>query len=293
MTEAGALPRAIRHPGPVQPARLLVQPCTAVPVALTLQPGRAFGTAVAEAFAAAGFAGGYLRLRDAPMARLDYVIPARAPDDGHAAWYSATRRAGPGARILDAGLHLGLRDGAPFLHCHGLWTDAGGGVRMGHLLPSDAALAAPHRATGWGLRGAVLDVADDAETRFRLFAPRGEGAPAEHGGDGPRDGAAKALLMVLRPNQDVTRAIEAACAAGGLQDARIEGIGSLVGAEQAGGDGTASFATEVLLCDGWLRDGRCTLDAAVVGLEGEISEGGLVAGRNPVCVTFELLAIGA
>jgi hypothetical protein len=52
-----------------------------------------------------------------------------------------------------------------------------------------------------------------------------------------------------------------------------------------------SYATEVLITDGSLRHGRCTLEIALVGLDGTISHGRLLRGSNPVCVTFELLIV--
>jgi predicted DNA-binding protein with PD1-like motif len=38
---------------------------------------------------------------------------------------------------------LGERDGAPFFHCHALWTEAGGRAGGGHILPEETVVAEP------------------------------------------------------------------------------------------------------------------------------------------------------
>ena len=281
--------RTIRHPGPLAEERHAALACKAVPLTLALAPGRPINTAVAEAFAANGYEGGYVRLKDVAMRRMDYVIPAASPDADHAVWYSETRAPGTGGVIRDAGLHMGRRNGDPFLHCHGLWEVAGDGLRMGHLLPFDAELAGPIETEAFALAGALLEVVDDAETNFRLFGPRpAADRPA------PPD-AYDAVLATVRPNGDISHAIEALCAEQGIGTASVHGIGSLIGADYADGTHVASRATEVLIRDGRVRSapgGPCAmLDIALVGMDGEIRSGTLVRGRNPVCVTFELLLL--
>jgi hypothetical protein len=46
-----------------------------------------------------------------------------------------------------------------------------------------------------------------------------------------------------------------------------------------------------LVTNGFVRDGRCALDIALVDMDGRISAGRLRHDGNPVCVTFELLVI--
>ncbi|TJW96393.1 MAG: DUF296 domain-containing protein, partial [Mesorhizobium sp.] len=55
----------------------------------------------------------------------------------------------------------------------------------------------------------------------------------------------------------------------------------------------SSYATEVLVTDGAVRSGCCTLAIALVGMDGVISAGRLRRGANPVCVTFELLILAS
>jgi hypothetical protein len=274
--------RSIRHPGPIAAERSVVVPCRAEAIRLSLEPGRSVNQAVAEAFERAGMPGGYVRLAGVPVSPMRYVIPGPAtPDGSHAAWYSDTFAPGGVSTIEDAGLVAGRRDGAPFLHCHGLWRTPE--RRMGHLLPLESELAEPVEAEAWAVSAAVFDAADDPETAFRLFRP----LPCAEG----RDGGRAALLCAFRPNQDIGEAIEAACRLHGFRDASVHGIGSLVGADFEGGGRISSYATEVLVRQGAVAGGRATLDIAMVGMEGEIGEGTLRRGVNPVCVTFEILIV--
>lgn len=289
--DAGKLMRQIVHPGPVARERLAAVPCRVRPLRLTLQPlaGETVLAALARAFADAGYAAGYACLEDVTMARMNYVIPAASPDDSHAAWYSATHEGGPGSRISRAGLHLGQRDGVPFLHCHGIWTPAGRSEAMGHLLPFEAELAGPVGVDVLAISGAQLVTRLDAETNFPLFAP--EAAPPAPGeAERERTGSARGLLLTIRPNVDVCAMISEACEAAGFAAASVHGIGSLVGADYEDGTSVSSYATEVLVRSGsWRRSEGTCLDIALVGLDGAISTGILRQGCNPVCVTFELL----
>lgn len=210
--------RTISHPGPVAARRHAAVACRAVPLTLTLEPGRSINAAIAEAFASQGFEGGFVDLVDVPMSRMDYVIPAASPDGKHAAWYSDTRSPEKGGTIRSASVHMGQRDGEPFFHCHGQWEVPGEGLKMGHLLPFDAEVARTVKVSAIGLSGALLDVTDDAETNFRLFAPspRTPVAAGEKGG--------KAVLATVRPNEDICEQIEAICSEHDIDTARVVGL---------------------------------------------------------------------
>ena len=275
--------RSIRHPGPVSRERFFAVPCTAVPLRLTLAAGISINEAVGRAFAEAGLAGGYIRLAGASVDPMRYVIPAAAPDDTHAAWYSETFAPAGVTVIEDAGLVVGRRDGEPFLHCHGLWTPTDGERRMGHLLPLDSCLCEPVEVAAWGVAGALFDVREDEETNFRLF----RAVPAEatrH--DGP-----PAIACTIKPNEDIAPTIERICRENGIGDASVHGIGSLVGATFTEGPEMTSYATEVLVTAGRVRAGRCGLDIALVGMDGSIGGGRLRHDDNATCVTFELLIV--
>ncbi len=266
--------RRVRHPGPAQVPRACVLPVQARPVTVTLRAGLTFLQAAAQALD--GHDGAVLTLADVALDPLAYVIPGPAPGDGHAAWYSATHHMGPGATVIAGCAHLGWRDGAAFMHCHGVWTDARGARHMGHLLPDTARLAHDCTVTGWALSGGALVARPDPETRFTLLRPE-RGAP-------PSAAGAPAHLVTLRPNQD----IGAALAATGL-DGPVLGLGSLVGTALAGGTGLDSYATEILLTGGHVGAGTATLDAASIGLDGRMVTGRLAPGVNSVLITAELL----
>ncbi|WP_395774558.1 DUF296 domain-containing protein [Agrobacterium pusense] len=278
-----ALPRSIVHPGPETPERFRAIGCRAHPVTLTVRAGMCVNEAIADAFAERGFEGGYIRLKNVPMKRLEYVMPAAAPDASHAAWYSETFSM-PEGTIIDAGLHMGRRDGQPFLHCHGSWKSAQGVVSMGHLLPFEAEFAQETQVEALALDGAILDARQDEETNFPLFTPIPR--PPRH-----QDAGLRALLCTVRPNTDICLALEAACTEFGLPEADVNGIGSLIGADYDDGTTINAYASEILIRAGHISSDseRTALDIAMVDLTRHISGGRLVRGKNPVCVTFELL----
>ena len=267
--------RLIRHPGAEASDRADVLPCQTVPVRIPLRKGLTLTQAIQDAMDAAGFRYGYLRLDGVELAPLAYVMPAPAPGDGHAAWYSATQTRGQ-ERITHGGAHLGLRDGKAFVHCHAL-CDSGA---MGHVLCDDSLIAQDVTITGWGLRGAGLVAQEDAETRFTLFRPH----PAFPQGEG-------ALLITLRPNQDITTALAEIALAHGVDHARIEGIGSLVGTCFSNGCSIDSYATEILLLNGRLDEGKADMLIASVGFDGISQQGSLARNQNAICVTAEILLV--
>lgn len=277
--------RTIRHPGPVSPVRAQVAACRAGPLALRLRAGQSVNAAVTGALAEAGHASGYVDLDGLAISPMHYVIPAPAPDASHVAWYSDTRSPAGIVTVERAGVIAGVRDGEPFIHCHGVWREGEGERRAGHLLPHEAIVARDVEVEGWGLSGAAFVARDDGETNFKLFA-----AELVEGGDASSS-VARALACTLRPNCDVSASIEHLCRSHGLRDASVFGVGSLVGVDFANGAHVASYATEVMVRRGTVVDGRCDLDVALVDMDGTVHEGRLAPGRNPVCVTFELVVV--
>jgi hypothetical protein len=262
------------HPGPVAPQRWAVAACDAEAVDVTAPAGETLVASLAEALA--DYDGAWLMIENAPMARLDFVIPGVDPTGAHAAWYAGPHRMGAGARIVRAGLHLGWRQGARFAHIHGHFTAPGWqGPTMGHLLPMESRLAGPTRLRGFGLRGAALHVALDDETGFPLFQPR-------QGGTG---GAAR--LVTLRPNQDIGAALVQALP--DIPKAQVFGLGSLIHPKTH--ESIDSFATEILLTGGRIDAGQAVISADIVTLDGQTHSGTLQPGANAVCVTAELLVL--
>jgi predicted DNA-binding protein with PD1-like motif len=277
--------RSIAHPGPVSPERFRAARGSIERRSVTLRSGCSANEAIGEAIAAAGFSGGYLRLKDAAMEPMGYVIPAASPDDKHAAWYSDIFAPAGVTRVEDAGFNIGSRDGKSFFHCHGIWMEPDGRRRMGHLLPDLACFQKPVEAEMIGIRGARFEATEDAETNFKLFMPE------RHGKVNPAGG--RALLAQVRANADICHTIEETCRLHRIESAVIHGIGSLIGVEFTNGTVVDSYATEALITRGELFDRHgereCRLDIALVDMDGAIWEGTVKRGVNPVCVTFEVL----
>ncbi len=282
--------RRLAQPGPALLPRVESVPGHARHLAFTLEPGLSLQEAVIRPLRAAGLASAMLELEGGALAPFAYVLPALSPDPGHAAWYSDTHAPAGGARLERACATLGLRDGQPSLHCHAIWVEADGTRRAGHVLAERSILAAPIAARAWGLSGVAFQAAPDAETNFTLFRP----VPREEAA-APPPGAARIAALRIRPNEDVTEALEAACRRHGFARAAPRGsIGSLVGARFADGRVVEDIATELLVTGGGIAPDaagapRGELAVALVDMRGRLHEGRLLRGRNPVCITFELL----
>ncbi|WP_245571811.1 PCC domain-containing protein [Microvirga subterranea] len=237
--------------------------------------------AVAKGFADAGCAGGIVFFQGGRFEPFRYVMPAASADPRYAAWYSETYEPEGPVTIVRAAAIVGVRDGGPFLHCHGIW-DTAEGHRAGHMLAPMTSVAQAAEVSGIGFRSATFQAMPDSETNFTLFEP------VQKAGVG--DGA---LLAKVRPNEDITLAVEEICSRHGITSARVHGIGSLNGVRFVDGTEVPSYATEVLIRQGSVRtvDGRpqARLDIDVVDMDGGIFSGELVRGDNPVCVTFELV----
>jgi predicted DNA-binding protein with PD1-like motif len=279
----------LAQPGPALLPRVESVPGLACPLAFTLEPGLSLQEAVIRPLRAAGFASAMVELESGALAPFAYVLPAHSPDSTHAAWYSDTHAPAGGARLERACATLGLRDGQPSLHCHAVWTEAGGSRRAGHVLTERSIVAAPIIARAWGLSGAAFQAAPDAETNFTLFQPVSQ-EPST-----PSPGASRVAAIRIRPNEDVTEALEAACRQHGFARAVPRGsIGSLVGARFTDGRVVEDIATELLVTGGGLAPDaagvpRGELAVALADMRGQVHEGWLLRGRNPVCITFELL----
>ena len=272
-------PRRLVQPGPAFEPRLETVAGQAVPFALTLAPGLSLLDAVTRAVHAAGFDSATLELEGGAFGPFAYVLPAPAPDATHAAYYSATHQPVAGARLERACITFGRRAGRPWLHCHAIWTEAAG-RRGGHVLPEETVIAAPIAARAWGLAGIALVSEPDAETNFTIFRPVPAAAPAV-------PGAVRALALRIRPNEDLPAALATAAERHSFRDPVLRGsLGSLIGARFAGGAGVEDYATEML----FTGDG---LSIALADMHGEVHEGVLVPGDNPVCITVEALVVEA
>ncbi len=273
--------RQIQHPGPVAVRRSTAAAGSPVTLRFAMEPGLSVDAAVAKGFADAGCTGGIVFFQGGRFDPFRYVMPAASADPRYAAWYSETHEPPGAVTIVRAAAIVGVRDGKPFLHCHGIW-DTAEGRRAGHMLAPMTTVAEASEVSGIGFREATFEAMPDPETNFTLFEP------VQTGGVG-----GGALLAKVRPNEDITLAVEEICSRHGIASANVHGIGSLNSVRFADGTEVASYATEVLIRQGSVRtvDGRpqARLDIDVVDMDGGIFSGVLVRGDNPVCVTFELV----
>ncbi|MBM6580658.1 DUF296 domain-containing protein [Microvirga sp. BT689] len=278
--------RRIHHSGPTAPERIAAVAGSAVPLRFVLEPGQTVDEAVALGMKASGCIGGFVAFEGGRCEPFRYVMPAASSDPRYAAWYSETFEPVGPVTIRRACAIVGVRDGKPFLHCHGIW-DTSEGPRMGHMLAPVTTVSEPIVVKGIGFRDANFEAMPDPETNFTLFEP------VRFAGANFMTSGVRMLLAKVRPNEDISLAIEKICLRHGIETAKIHGIGSLNGVRFVDGTQVDSYATEVSIRDGIVKsDGNqlvAQLAIDVVDMEGVISSGKLVRGDNPVCITFEIV----
>jgi predicted DNA-binding protein with PD1-like motif len=280
--------RRIVQPGPPVPERIQWTKARGRAFWFTLEAGLPLLEAARRGFAAAGFAGGVLNMKQGLLGPFAYVMPALSKTGANAALYSDTFRPAGATRLKMAAMTLGLRDGAPFFHCHGLWTEADGRAGGGHILPEETVIAEPFAVEAFGLDGATFTAEADAETNFRLFGPVPSAAIGA-------ETVSRAFALRLRPNQDFATALEDFCGERGIISTRLHGgVGSIIGARFADGRVVEPFATEMAVRSGTVvrgEDGALEADlhVALVDYTGGIAEGRLMRGDNPVLMTMELV----
>ncbi|QDW38673.1 DUF296 domain-containing protein [Bradyrhizobium sp. KBS0727] len=286
--------RSIAQPGAPVPERIQWVEARGRAFSFTLEAGLPLLEAARRGFAEAGFAGGVLSLRAGALGPLAYVMPALSKTAANAAFYSDTFRPSGITRLKCAAMTLGQRDGAPFFHCHGLWTETDGHLHGGHILPEESFVAEPFAVEAFGIDGAVFTAEPDTETNFKLFGP------VAFSNEVPwattdAEGGHRAFALRLRPNQDFAVALENFCRQRGIFHARLHGgVGSTIGAHFTDGRNVVPFATELAITSGTVGPGadgtlEATLDVAVVDYLGGIAEGRLMRGDNPVLMTMELV----
>jgi predicted DNA-binding protein with PD1-like motif len=280
--------RRIAQPGLSAAERIQWAEARGRAFSFTLDAGLPLLEAARRGFVREGFAGGVLNMQGGALGPFAYVMPALSKNSANAAFYSDTFGPDGITRLKTATMTLGVRDGAPFFHCHGLWTEADGRPGGGHVLPEETIVAEPFAADAFGLDGAIFAAEPDAETNFKLFGP-----VACSAGGGRT--TSRAFALRLRPNQDLAGSLEAFCRARGIISARIHGgVGSTIGARFTNGDIVEPFATELTVISGTIAPGQggapeAQLDVALVDYTGGLAAGRLVRGDNPVLMTMELV----
>ncbi|MFJ3054598.1 PCC domain-containing protein [Herbaspirillum sp. NPDC087042] len=279
-----AFARTVRHPGQPEPERIVTLEGQAMQLDFTLEAGLSLRDAMSIPLSRAGLDGGTVRFANLPIAELHFLMPALAVDDQHAAFYSAPQAMEEGTLIEYACATYGRKDGEPFVHCHAVWRGRDGQRQGGHLMMDKTIVGAATPAQAWGLHDATMATRYDPETNFTLFYPTrlSDAAPAASG--------KRVVLARIRPDQDLTIAVEQACAAHGIVHAIVRGsVGSIIGAEFEDGRVLDDRATEILILSGEVRQGRGRLEIGLINPQGQVCEGVLARGGNPVLICFELV----
>jgi predicted DNA-binding protein with PD1-like motif len=279
--------RRVEHPGPIAAQRRRTADCDIRHAQVKLPPGEALLPTLASLLEANHVKSAVARLRGGSFNPFAYCMPALSPTPEHAVYFSDRYQPRGTVRLERASVTVGQRELQPWLHCHGIWHDAGGQRLGGHVLPNDAVISEPIDASVWFLEGASFEVVASAETGFSLFEPVAASAftPREHG----------PFAMSIRPNEDFCTALEEECRTRGIIRARVHGgVGSLVGATFDDGREVVPFVTEVFIRDGLVATTEqgelaAQIDVALVDHLGGLNEGRLRRAANPVLVTFELL----
>jgi predicted DNA-binding protein with PD1-like motif len=280
--------RSIKQPGPPAAERIQWVEARGRAFSFTLEAGLPLLEAARRGFAAQGFTSGTLNIGSGMLGPFGYVMPALSRTGENAAFYSETFRPSGLTRLKLATLTLGVRDGAPFFHCHGLWRETDGRISGGHMLPDETIVAEPFEVEAFGIDGAVFVAESDPETNFKLFGPVTAAATGANT-------TSRAFALRLRPNQDFASSLEVFCRDRGIARARIRGgVGSTIGARFTEGAVIEPFATELAITSGTIAPGaggvlEATLDVALIDYTGGIGEGRLIRGDNPVLMTMELV----
>jgi predicted DNA-binding protein with PD1-like motif len=280
----GPGPAILRHlvqPGPVHPERIESIEGYSRRLEFSLQPGLSLNEALTRPLVHAGMRSAALVFQGGALGPFSYVMPGPPTDDTHVAYFSAPRSPPKQTVVEIANATFGWRDGAPFVHCHGAWIEEGTHRRGGHMLPHETMVAAATTVHVWALPDVAIEADADAETNFTLFHPVAAG---------PASGGDRSVVARVRPNEDISGAIEAVARRHHMSAAIVRGsLGSLIGSCFIDGSRVEDHATEVLVRSGSVHEGVAVLDMLVVDMTGRVHEGRLVRGDNPVCITFELV----
>lgn len=269
--------RSLTQPGPAHRDRIDCYRGNPQALTFTLRVGATLNEAITTPLVDAGFQCGTVTVRGIDLNPFRYVRPGPADDASHVAYFTAPLAPMGTTRIEQGNATFGWANGKPFIHCHAVWIEPDGSRRGGHILPLETIVAAPGEASACGFQTIRIDARPDEETNFTLFQPSGSNA-------GP------GVVVRVKPNQDIITAIETIARAHGIRDAVVQGsLGSLIGARFTNGGQVDDHATEVLVREGYIRNGRAALDLLVVDMQGRVHEGWLQKDENPVCITFDLV----
>ena len=273
--------RTLTQPGPIANPRIASVAGDAASLLFALEPGQTLLAAITAPLVQAGMQGAAIEITGGRFSELAYVIPAMPKDKVHVAYFSETHRPAGTQKLDFATATFGWRDGAPSLHCHGVWTDPEGSIRGGHILTGNTILSAAAELRAFAMPEVRIEARFDPETNFPLFAPTTLGR-----------GRGRMIAARIRPNVDLCLALEETCRSHGVREAILRGsLGSLVGASFTDGTTIPDDATEVLVRHGHVRmhegDLCAEIEVSAIDMEGNVHGGVLRRGQNAVCITFE------
>ncbi len=263
-------------PGPELEPRVIAVPTQALHRHVTLPAGATLLDSISAALGPCE--GAMLHLSGGAFGPFHYVIPSLSATPDYAAFYSDVRTPKGATRLDAARVTYGSRDGKPWLHCHGFWAESSGRAGGGHVIPDQTIIAEAITAEAWLLDGAAFVTRHDPETNFTLLGPE------------PITANGNCLAIRLRPNQDLCTTLEQLCATRGIRRAAIRGgVASIIGAVFDDGRVAEPFATEIFIRHGDVTPERAMIEIGLVNYLGELFEGRLLRGANPVLMTAELL----
>lgn len=271
--------RTLLQPGPVQPARFESFCGELLTMEYTLRPPATLNDALTREPVAMGLQGGTITFGRGTLEPFRYVRPGPPDSAAHVAYFSKPFAPAGRTLVKAANATFGWDQGRPTVHIHGAWIEADGTLRGGHMLPQACDLSGFMTATVWGFKNIRVATAADAETNFTLLQP-----------SGLFDETGNGVFARIRPNEDVTLAVEAIARQHGMRNAAVRGsMGSLIGARFNDGRVVEDYATEVMVRHGVVRDGVAELTMLIADMQGHVHEGVLVRGENPVLITFDLV----
>ncbi|OJJ12099.1 hypothetical protein BKI51_10660 [Alphaproteobacteria bacterium AO1-B] len=259
-------------------------PCHATKIACQVSAGEPLLNSLGRWAVDAGFSSAVLDLSGIHLAAFDYVMPDRAVDDRHAAWYSDTHSS-KGTELEEAVAILGWRDGAWFAHIHAYWRE-NYTWHLGHLLPDTLTIAQNTNISGYGIVGASFEAALDRETEFTLFRVTSDR-------DAMSGKTANALITTLAPFTDLHKGITELGNQLSGTGYSVHGLGSLAGAHFEDGPPMTGLISEILLQKGagMPQNGKLSLPLRTVDLNKGLFKGHATPGKCPTLVTNELLLV--
>ncbi|MEP3047913.1 MAG: hypothetical protein ABJL55_19245 [Roseibium sp.] len=274
----------IRHPGPKAKDRLPHVKCYAEQTTLRLAKGDPLLNILGKWADQSGFTSAVLDLSNVTLAPFDYVMPDRAIDDRHAAWYSDTNTS-KGAQLTEAVAILGWRDGRCFAHIHAYWQESGSD-HLGHLLPDTVSIGSDARISGYGIKGARFEADLDPETEFTLFRVKVDRTASKIEEN-------NALITTIAPFEDLHESVDKLARGFAEDTVNVLGLGSLAGAKFRSGPSMTGLISEILIPLGVHHRKHCPFEFPVrcVDLNGNLFSGKLEPGGSPTLVTCELLLV--